>query len=609
MPEQSDEGGDDDDDDDDDGGNDLERDAEGDDPHSLAMLINANPDATLSAELREYLVACLSVVRVAKEEGQDAMESLKQHSPLINALDGSGGAQAIGLAVRALRLESLHDAAIRLYSDLQINVDPDAYLYTEVMYTYEAMERWHLVLHTFQQMKKNKIQPNLLCYNSALRANAKMKSWHHAVRILKEMKDSGITPTVQSMQTAMAAVPSKTHWEVTLNMFKSMKNFDLPPDAECYKRAIRACAVGSLSQQCVDLFQEMRSKGLEVDEDTVWWALRATAHSENVDQISSVFREIEADASLRLSEVHYDVLISACERSGNWLEVLTLAAGMGNRGVSPHEITCNTVLLACVELGKWEVALNLFRTMRGDGAKLDMVAYATLINALSDVAQYNELLKLYEELQSDPNIVGTVDSSSVPSVAEHDAIPQIGGELAIPVIDALAEVGRRDDAIALYRGVADRGSLRLWRQRRFGPSSMLLDARRIPAQVAAIAVQSALQDAAKVLADIAADDAAAKGNALSMARSGFSRRTQDILVAVEAGEVQVSAGRLEAPEPSSAAALVLGVARGALGEEAKLEYSDQPVPCIRIPWAELESLLVQRVQRAVSEFTPTGAGM
>jgi len=350
----------------------------------------------------------------------------------------------------------------------------------------------------------------------------------------------------------------------------------------------------------------MRSKGLEVDEDTVWWALRATANSGDANELSSIFREIEADASMSLSEVHYDVLINACERSGNWLEVLTLAAGMGNRGVSPHEITCNSVLLACIELGKWEVALNLFRTMRGDGAKLDMVAYSTLINALSDVAQYDELLKLYGELQSDPNIVGGSDASTVP-IAER--VPELGGELAIPVIDALAEVGRSDEALALYRSATDNGSLRLWRQRRFGPSSMLLDAKHIPHQVAGIAVRSALQDAAKVLAETAADDAAARGNALSMARSGFSRRTQDILVVVEAGEVQVSGGRLEAPESASAAAVVLAVARGALGEEAKLEYSEQPVPCIRIPWAELEALMMQRVQRAVSEFTPTGAGM
>merc|ERR1712008_227616 len=162
----------------------------------------------------------------------------------------------------------------------------------------------------------------------------------------------------------------------------------------------------------------------------------------------------------------------------------------------------------------------------------------------------------------------------------------VRGEIAQPVIAALWELGRAEDARRFYHEATDRG-----RRRLFGAGPAMLDTRRVKPQVANIAV------------DVALSEARQQGDMKDSAGllfQGVSARKEakDVVVVVNDDDIGGEGEVLEAVEGSTAAA-VLEVARQVLGQKAKLECLRDPVACIRIPGSELE---VQRVQEAVKDF-------
>merc|ERR1719433_238297 len=316
----------------------------------------------------------------------------------------------------------------------------------------------------------------------------------------------------------------------------------------------------------------MRGAEIKIDEKSLYYVLSACITGMDADQAFKIALKLEADASITFSELHYDMSISACETAGKWQEIIMLAARMGERGVSPDGITCNSVLRACVELGNWQAALTLLDSMKDDGIELDGLAYSTVLQACAQAEQWEEVLRLHAMIED-----------RQPSVVRE--------EIAQPVTAALWELGRTEDARRFYHEATDRGWLRLWRRRRFGAGPAMLDTRRVKPQVANIAV------------DVALSEARQQGDMKDSAGllfQGVSARkeAQDVVVVVNDEDIEGQGEVLEAVEGSTAAA-VLEVARRVLGQKAKLECLRDPVGCIRIPGSELE---VQRVQEAVKDF-------
>lgn len=545
-------------------------------------------------------------IRAAKAGGADALQALKRKARLAEALREAEGGQALAMALRALRLEDLPDVAVRLFKDAEESVELDASVYAELLYAHEAREEWLQVAEVFDQMPKRNVKPDLICYNSMLRACRQSRSRLRVAAVLKDMRDAGLTPDLASYTAAMAAIPSKAHCGVILSIFKTMQDRNVRPDGACYSRVIRACACASQWEQGLELFDEMRSRGFRVDEDTAWFALRSCALARQAGLMAKKFREAEDDMTISLSDLHYDVAISASERERNWPEVLALAARMGARGVSPHQITSNSVLRACVELGRWDVALKLFKTMRSDGSVLDSIAYSTVLRALAAAQQWDELVELYEALRAPT--ASTSDKALLAGIGGEAGGAGWGAELAaelsMPMVAALSEVGRGEEALALYREAELRGWLQLWRRKRSGAGPALLDARRLPPQVVSVAVRAELQDAA-----LEASPGGGKPGRQAGEDRGQLRRPglaglategpRDIIIVVAAGALGATGLDLEADEPDPGAAAALAAIQDALGMEAKLEFAPEPLACIRVPGTELQALLMKREKKPV----------
>jgi len=477
----------------------------------------------------------------------------------------------VAMALRVLRLGGRNEEAIALFAASDEFCEPDIAIEAELLAVYGSMGRWTPILDEFNRLKQRRLEPDRACYNCVMVALAYTDQQPRALEILQEMKQRKIFPDVASYEWALKCSNDEGSPDVKLGLLRSMKANGLVPSQDCYRRVLRSLAKSSAFERSLELLDEMREKKVQIDEMSLNYVLTACITGMGVEQAFGAVLKLEADASITFSELHYDMCISACESVGRWQEIILLAARMGERGISPDCITCNSVLRACVELGNWQDALTLLDTMQDDGIELDGLAYSTVLKACAQADQWEEVLRLHAMIEDNQ-----------PSVVRE--------EIAQPVIAALWELGRAEDARRFYHEATDRGWLRLWRRRRFGAGPAMLDTRRVVPQVANIAVGIALSEARQ--GDM--NDPAA----LLIQGASARKEAQDVVVVVNDEDIGGKGEVLEAVEGSTAAA-VLEVARQVLGTKAKLECLRDPVACIRIPGSELE---VQRVQEAIKDF-------
>eukprot|EP00435_Cladocopium_sp_Y103_P024154 s958_g5.t3 len=502
------------------------------------------------------------VVKEAKKQQLRALDMLREQQLIT---DEASTLQAL----RALRLAGLHEEVFTLFAEVNsLTILPEAC--AEQMASLEAAGSISELFQQMDEMRRREIRPNISCYNRLMRLHARNRSTTAALTLLAEMRENSVKPDVHTYDFALGSCNSRKKWENIITLLDSMQEDGVKPNSSCYRTIMHGLSYSEEHyERCYDLYIEMRENGITPEEHHLVELTRALFGAEGQERDETkgldIFQTLVEDSSVKFTEVHFDMAISICEKAGKWREILALATAMGGRGITPHSMTCNAVLKACVQLGKWDVALKLLGTMERDGTQLDRIAYLTVLAACAGARQWDEVLKLYADIE--------------------DRFPEfIGPDMMLPTIAAMCEVGREEEAIALYR--KSFGSLLARQQsRRRGNDPIVLDARRLSPQVAGIMMRCALEDSAK------SADATAARAAKPMALAGFTPTgLKDIFIAVNAADLEDDA----VPVPNSTAGALLKVAREILGADAPLECQQTPFPSVKVPGLSLQSMLVQQ---------------
>eukprot|EP00931_Biecheleriopsis_adriatica_P077518 TRINITY_DN51068_c0_g1_i1.p1 TRINITY_DN51068_c0_g1~~TRINITY_DN51068_c0_g1_i1.p1 ORF type:complete len:669 (-),score=140.88 TRINITY_DN51068_c0_g1_i1:58-2064(-) len=505
-------------------------------------------------------------VKEAVEKQEDPVQILRQRELITDE-------RSMVQALRALRLGGLHNDVLALFAEMEdYTALPEAY--AERMKASEEASQFVGVLEALKEMRTREVKPDIHCLNFVFRILAKSKSWQLATRLLSEMREDDIYPDVHTYDCALAACPTRKKWELAIEILDQMKADGIPLNDSCYHNALHVLSYSPHRGRCIALYTEMRERGMSPSEDAIRYMLRASfgeIHDSFRDptEVMQTFRGLEEDTNLNLTQVHFDMAMSVLEKERRWKDVLSLASGMGNRGVSPHGVTCNGVLKACVKLGQLDTALSLLATLNREKAELDHHAYSTVLNACAESMRWDEVLTLYEEAEK--------------RFPDHAGSP----DMALAAIAALCEVDKTEEASSLYRRSV--GSFQ--RQRRLSGSELVvLDASELSPPVAGIMVRCALEDAAK------AKTATSRSAAKNLKLAGFSLGPKDIAVAVKSSDFDASEEAL----PGSTAASVLQIAQKMLGEGNGLECSMTPFPCVSIPGSAQRAM-----QEAMSEEQST----
>lgn len=530
------------------------------------------PALEFDPERAEGIVAA---VKEAKKQQLGALDLLRERNLIT---DEASTVQAF----RALRLAGLHEEVMTLFAKMEdTTVSPE--IYAEQMASLDSLGLTQDIFELMDSMRKKNVTPNVSCYNRIMRIHAQNRATRSAFQLLDDMQENAVKPDVHTYDFALGSCNSRKKWENIITLLDAMQVDGVQLNSSCYRTVMHGLSYSQYHERCYDLYVQMRENGISPEEHHLCDLLRALFGEEgqprDKEKAMQTFQSLVEDTSVKFSEVHFDIAISMCEKEGRWREILSLATAMGGRGIIPHSMTCNAVLKACVQLGKWEVALKLLVSMERDGTELDRIAYLTVLTACERARKWDEVLKLYADIEE-----------RFPSFVNPD--------MRLPTIAALCEVGREDEAIALYRESFG-SALARQQSRRRGNDPIVLDARRLSRQVAGIMMRCALEDSAK------SADATAARAAKPMALAGFTPTgLKDIFIAVNAADLED-----DQPLSNSTAEALLSVAREMLGADAELECQQTPFPAVKVPGLSLQPMLVQQVQQALDDFRSSPESM
>jgi pentatricopeptide repeat protein len=98
----------------------------------------------------------------------------------------------------------------------------------------------------------------------------------------------------------------------------------------------------------------------------------------------------------------YSAAISACEKGGQWEQALVLLDEVKEReGIDPNVLTYSAAISACAKGGQWEQALALLEEAKNrEGIKPNEITYNAAISACAKGGQWEQALALLEEAKN-----------------------------------------------------------------------------------------------------------------------------------------------------------------------------------------------------------------
>lgn len=531
-------------------------------------------------EIEKAVESVIRATRTAEdtdndEDAEAVLDSLREQGVLADAGN-------FAVVLRVLREKMLVQTAVEFAEELDsTNFELGTAFCAELLKVHAAADDWSRVMELFADMKKYGVSFDIECYNTMLLAIRRGTSKVYLVQSLfSEMKSRGVKPNTASYASLLWSLSSGNMLDSAMETLRVMQVEKVKPDIGCYQPVLQACARLRKGSVARGIFQTLRREGLVPDHFMINNYIRACheASEENGKlSISDIFRQLESDEGIILTDLHYDYAIHICERQENWQGALAFASRMGQRQVRPLEMTCYSVLHACANLHQWQPALSLLSTLQAEGIDPDEAGYTFAMQACAAKGQWDEIVRMYDGLRARGRTL-------------------LEAETVGPIMAALSETGRTEDALALFIESRDAGSLKLWRQRRLALGPRVLDASDVLPQVAGIAVRMALQEASTVVDGNDIEPVQALRRSLA---GVTSTRPEDLVVVLGTQENQQdNAG-------CSVTASVLAVVREVLGDDVEVErHTVGKHQCLRITGSQIEALLVRRVQKAVSAFTP-----
>lgn len=518
------------------------------------------PEESLTKAELKATKGLIKAIKKAKEKDLNVVQVLKEGDVITSP-------ELLVRAMRALRLSGFYGEVVTLFEEFESQFTAEVKQYAELMYAFMLLGRWLKVFETYAKLKSLNLVPSLFCCNIVLRVFAMNKTCARAIEFLREMNTDNIAPDVYSFDFLLSSCPTRKNWDLTINVLNSMQAAKVSCNFSCCRSAMHNLSYSSYWQEAVRLYEDMKLRGIPADEDILRYLLRTCFAYAPFQEAMKLFKGLEADTKVVLTKVHFDMAINLCEREGRWQEVLSFASSMGARGVSPDPMTCTAVLKACIELGKSDIALKLLGTMERDGTQLSRTAYLIVLNACAESKKWDDVLRLFEDLRQ--------KSSTV-----------VDREFCLPVITALAEVGREDEALALYRETCSAPSMPLELRRLQSPLPLLLDACGLAPQAARIVLRAAIEGSTE------GDEEQGSTSRLS-SLAGFSPAgPKDVIIAIHSDDIE-GYKNLKAVENSMADALIKA-AQQALGSEVQLIVCNDPFPSVKIPGVDLQAVLVQQ---------------
>ncbi|CAJ1332671.1 unnamed protein product [Effrenium voratum] len=245
--------------------------------------------------------------------------------------------------------------------------------------------RWRQVLELFASMRER----DTVSYTAAINAAERSQHWQWVVQLLDDMRLERVAPDLICLAGGISAFARLQRWQEALRVL-SADEFDVRPDLVCHNAGLTALAEGHQWQRAVALLARLRAAG-RADVISFNAAItgceRALRWREALRLLEDIF-----EANLEPSATSFNAAASACET--RWEEALALWARAPSRDV----VTLAAVLSACDKAAAWQQALAL--TFDDPGPK-NQITYCSLVSACLQASKWERAFDVWHRASDD----------------------------------------------------------------------------------------------------------------------------------------------------------------------------------------------------------------
>ncbi|CAK9116483.1 unnamed protein product, partial [Durusdinium trenchii] len=189
----------------------------------------------------------------------------------------------------------------------------------------------------FQEMKQQRLEPDIVSYNTLLNAFAKDSDGAGAQEVFNEMTDVSVTPGVVSFSVLIEAHARAGHRKAAEQAFRIMQELGLQPNEVTYTALLRARLLSGDLLGAEDLQNELNVVGYTL-------LIDAYARVGNVEKAEAAVDALSMNAAPNLAT--YTALMKAYSRAHQLQGAEAVMSRMKAQGLEPNSITYVTLIAA-----------------------------------------------------------------------------------------------------------------------------------------------------------------------------------------------------------------------------------------------------------------------
>lgn len=358
-------------------------------------------------------------------------------------------------------------------------IGPDVVIYNCLLGSVKRAGQYGVVESVLNDMAEEGVVANVVTYNTLMAVYAEQGEAAKAFNVFEEIKEKGLILTPHSYSTALLAYRKMKDADGALKFFvefreKYAKGEIVKEDefnwetefvriqnytVDICRQIMRRWLVddGNMTTSVLNLLTDMDTYGLELRREQyerLAWACTREEHHVVGKELYHRIRERYSDISLsvcnhiiwllgkakkwwaaleiyehmldegprpnsmsyELIVSHFNVLLTAARKRGQWQWGLRMLNKMEEKGLKPGTKELNSVLVACSKASETSSAIQIFERMVDQGEKPTIISYGALLSVLEKGNLYDEALRVWDHMikvRMKPNIYAYTILASV----------------------------------------------------------------------------------------------------------------------------------------------------------------------------------------------------
>merc|ERR1719343_649682 len=244
----------------------------------------------------------------------------------------------------------------------ELEVKPNAVIYTSLIRGFANAKKPHKALQLYQQMRREGTEATAVTFNSILDVIARQVSNPAQLQeIVDDMHRASVQPDVATYSILIKASCNAGQVVGALSLFRQLRGRGLAFDEVAFNTLLLACSKAEMLTDAEEILAEMRAVGVAPTNVTVSIVVKMYGKARMLDKAIELSDMVEREYGMKPNMHVYTCLIQACVRSKQIYKSWELFGQMLRTGITPDAITYGTVIQGCTYHSKFDQTMALVR--------------------------------------------------------------------------------------------------------------------------------------------------------------------------------------------------------------------------------------------------------